>query len=299
MLKNRTFMIAAGFALIAVICWSGNWVLGRAIRSEIPPIGLSFWRWVTATVILLPVGLRAGKAEWKAAFAKWYVVMGLALFGASLFQTMIYIGLRSTEATNALLLNSTAPLFVILFAWLALGTRPNSRQMLGIAVSFIGVSVLVGRGDVNRLLAMRFNAGDIWVMSAIVIWGAYSVLLKFKPAGVSPMMLVFLTSLCGALILLPVYIWDVSLGHVVHINKANIGSIFYTGLFASVVAFLAYNAAVERIGPNKTIYFLHLMPVSGAILSFIFLDEQLAMYHVIGFAIVLSGVLYATTGRAE
>ena len=124
----------AGFAVIAVIFWSGNWVLGRAIRAHIPPIGLSLWRWAGATVILVPVALRSRPSDWHALRDNWKLVALLGSLGGALFQSMVYIGLQSTEATNALLLNATAPLYVIVIAWLVLGSRVNGRQMVGTSI---------------------------------------------------------------------------------------------------------------------------------------------------------------------
>jgi drug/metabolite transporter (DMT)-like permease len=291
---NKTILLAAGFATIAVICWSGNWVLGRAIRADIPPIGLNFWRWVTAAIILTPMALRSRPSDWRAFRTHWRLLWTLGLLGAAVFQTMVYVGLKSTEATNALLLNATAPLYVIVIAWLVLGSRVNARQMVGISISFVGAAILVSRGDLNAIAELQFNIGDLWILSALVIWGVYSVLLKFKPPEMSSVMMVFFISITGVAILTPFYIWETLSGQPVHVNAATLGSIAYTGVFASVVALLAFNAAVERIGPSKTIYFLHLMPVFGALFSFIFLGERLATYHLIGFPIALGGVLLAT-----
>lgn len=291
---NRAVLIAAGFAVIAVICWSGNWVLGRAVRADIPPIGLSFWRWLVAVVILFPVALRSKPSDWQALRQSWKVVAAMGLFGAALFQSMVYIGLHSTQATNALLLNATAPLYVIVIAWLVLGSRVNARQMVGISISFIGAAILVSRGELATLLHLKFNIGDLWIIAALVVWGLYSVLLRFKPAGMSSLMLVFFIAVCGVIFLTPLYIWETVFGQPMHLNMPTVWSVLFTGVFASVVAFIAFNEAVARIGPSKAVYFLHLMPVFGALFSFIFLGETLSLYHLIGFPIALGGVLMAT-----
>ncbi len=291
---NRAVLLAAGFAVIAVICWSGNWVLGRAIRADIPPIGLSFWRWVVATIILFPVAMRSNPSDWHALRENWKIVAALGFLGAALFQSMVYIGLHSTQATNALLLNATAPLYVIVIAWLILGNRVNARQMVGISISFVGAAILVSRGDLATLTSLQFNIGDLWIIGALVIWGLYSVLLRFKPAGMSSLMLVFFIAVSGVTFLTPFYIWESVAGQPMHLNMATVWSVLYTGIFASVVAFITFNEAVARIGPSKAVYFLHLMPVFGAVFSFAFLGERLVLYHLIGFPIALGGVLLAT-----
>ena len=294
MTLNRAVLVAAGFAAIAMVCWSGNWVLGRAVRADIPPIGLSFWRWTVASLILLPVALRGKPAEWRALREHWKLVAALGFLGAAVYQSVVYIGLHSTEATNALLLNATAPLFVIVIAWLISGDRVNARQMLGICISFVGAAILVSRGDLATLIQLKFNVGDLWIIGAVVIWGLYSVLLRFKPPAISRMMLVFCISVTGMAFLAPVYIWETATIQAVHLNGQTVLSILYTGIFASVVAFIAFNETVARIGPSKAVYFLHLMPVFGAVFSFVFLGERLELYHMIGFPVALGGVLLAT-----
>tara|TARA_R110002096_G_scaffold74746_4_gene176960 strand:- start:20033 stop:20920 length:888 start_codon:yes stop_codon:yes gene_type:complete len=295
-MRNNIVLVAAVFALIAVLSWSGNFVIGRAIRAEISPASLSFWRWAIASIILLPVALRTTRAEWAAIRGGWKVLFALGLFGAALFQTMTYIGLTMTPATNALLLTAVNPMAVILLAWVVLGERAGLRQWIGIAVSFVGVLVLVTQGNIEILKTLSFNQGDLWIFGAVIIWGCYSVSLKLKPEGVRPMMVVFCTAITGAVMIFPFYLWDVASGDIFAINLKTVSGILYTGIFASVIAFASFNAAVARIGPSKASYFLHLMPVFGAILAYIILGERLEAYHFVGFPIALAGVLVATTG---
>lgn len=291
---NRNFLTAAGLAALAALLWAGNWVLGRAIRADVPPFGLTFWRWALAAVILLPLAWRHLGRDWTIVRAHLPLVATLALLSAAMFQSMTYIGLHSTEAVNALLVSATMPVFVVIIAWLVLGERLLMRQALGIAVSFCGVAYIIARGEPARLLVLHLNRGDLWILAALVVWGLYSVLLKFRPAGLSLVGMTFFIALMGALFILPLHLWEVSQGRGVPLTPAGIGAVAYTGVFASVVALLSYNAAVARIGPSRSVFFLHLMPVFGAGLAVIFLGEDLASFHVIGFPVALAGVLWAT-----
>lgn len=293
---NRTFLTAAGFVLIAVLCWSGNFVLGRFVRGDIVPTSLSFWRWAVATIVLLPVAFSVGRQQWRIAFAHWPVLAGLGLLGAALFQTMSYIGLQGTLATNAVLLTAANPISVMLLAWLVLGEKANLRQMIGMVISFAGMIILASHGDLDGLRTFSFNTGDLWIVGAVLVWGGYSVLLQFTPAGVSPMFVVFLTAFTGTLFIAPFYIRDILVGDIFALNITTLSAIAYTGLFASVLAFFSFNAAVARIGPSRASFFLHLMPVLGALMAFFFLGEDLQGYHFVGFAVTLGGVLFATSG---
>lgn len=288
-------MIAAGLAALASLCWAGNWVLGRAIRADVPPFGLTFWRWALAAVILLPFGWSRLRADWGVVRANLPLVAAMALLSAAMFQSMTYIGLHSTEAINALLVSATMPVFIVIIAWIVLRERLTARQAAGIAVSFCGVAYVIARGEPQRLLSLHFNVGDAWILAALVVWGLYSVLLKFKPKALSAVGLTFFIAVMGAGFILPLHLWEVAQGMTVPLTAAGIGSVLYTGIFASVVALLSYNAAVARIGPSRAVFFLHLMPVFGAGLAVVFLGERLEAFHLIGFPVALGGVLFATS----
>lgn len=295
MAMNRNFAIAAGLAALASLCWAGNWVLGRAIRADVPPFGLTFWRWFLAALILLPFEARRLRADWAVVRANLPLIAAMAVLSAGMFQSMTYIGLHSTEAINALLVSATMPVFVVIIAWIVLRERLSPRQALGIGISFCGVAWIIARGEPARLLDLHFNVGDAWILGALVVWGIYSVLLKFRPKGLSPVGLTFFIAVIGTGCMLPFMLWELSRGLHVPLTPAGLGSVAYTAVFASVVALLAYNAAVARIGPSRAVFFLHLMPVFGAGLAVLFLGETIASYHAVGFPVALGGVLWATS----
>lgn len=296
--SKKTVLIACVLATLAMVFWSGNWVLGRAIRADIPPLGLNFWRWALATVLIFPFAIGPARRDWPVVRKHWKVVLGLGTLGASLFQSMVYIGLHNTEAINALLLNATAPVFVVFIAWAAFREPLNVRQLSGIGISFIGVAILVSRGDFATLRGLTLNRGDVWILMALFVWGSYSVLLKRRPKELGSASLVFYISVTGTVLMFPAYVWEMSTGLMVDFtSQATLLSIAYTGIFASVLAFLVYNAAVVRIGPVRTAFFLHLMPVFGSFFAIIFLGERLSSYHISGFVIVIAGVLFATTAK--
>ena len=294
---TKNILIATALALIAVTCWSGNFIIGRAIRADITPISLSFWRWMGASILLFPFAFKMTQLQWKSAQEGWLILAGLALTGAALFQTMTYIGLRYTEAINGLLILTLSPLVIIILAFFFLKDRISLKQLIGIAISLLGAVFLICRGELERLLSLTFNLGDIWILGAVIVWGFYSILLKYKPADVPPMMVVFFTAIGGVLMLLPLYLWEIYFTGFTKFSLTNIGAILYTAIFASILAFSSFNAAVQRIGPSKTIFFLNMMPVVGSILAVIILGERFEIYHWIGFPLAIFGVFLATLTR--
>ena len=292
---NRAALLAFALAVLAMVMWSGNWVVVRAARTDIPPLGLNFWRWVLATLVLLPFAGAAAWRDWPAARRHWRVMLGLGATGAAVFHSMINIGLRTTEAINALLLNLAVPIIIIVMAWAVFRDTISRRQTLGIVVSLVGGVVLISRGEIAALARLQFNIGDLWILSALVVWGAYSVLLKRRPAEIGGLSLLFYMSVIGVVLMAPAYAWEtLAAGRPVAPSLSTAASVAYTGVVASVLAFLCYNAALARIGPNATGFFLLLMPVFGSALAIIFLGETLHLYHLIAFATVFVGILLAT-----
>jgi drug/metabolite transporter (DMT)-like permease len=287
---------ASPFLLLTLtaLFWAGNFVMGRALKSSIPPITLSFWRWTVAFLILLPFGIPHLRAEWPLVRQNWRMLTVYGVLGVSCFNTCVYIGLHSTTATNALLLNSVIPILIVLLSHLLGGTPVSSRQALGIAVSLTGVLTIVCRADPAVLLALQINKGDLWILTAVISWALYTFLLRKCPLILHP--LSFLTSIIaiGVIPLAMLYAWEFSQGGGFALNSASIASILYMALFPSVLAFIFWNQAVRDVGPNKAGLFLYLMPVFGAILSAVFLGESILAFHLIGMALIFAGIHLTT-----
>jgi drug/metabolite transporter (DMT)-like permease len=282
----------------AVLCWSGNWIVGRAVRSEIPPIGLNFWRWAIACLILAPFVLPGFARQARALRHHWRITLVLSMTGIVVFQALVYAGLQRTPAINAVLMNSAIPLFIILCAWLLDRERPRPAQFIGIAVSFLGIAAIVSRGSIGELFAFRLNSGDLLILAAMPVWGIYTVLFRRRPPGIAPMTLVFVFSAVGTLINLPLYLAEMALtGRGVPASPDALAAVAYVAVFASVIAFYAWNESVVRIGPSRTGVFVHLMPAFGTLLAMLFLAEVPRWYHGVGIALIFAGVWLAARGR--
>ena len=144
-------------------------------------MALNFWRWTVAALILLPFALPALVAQRAVLRRDAGILLVLAFFGVALFQTLVYLGLRTTTAVNAVLLNSSLPLFMLLCSWAIERERATHRQVAGMLVSFAGILVILSRGELERLLQVELHSGDAWILLAMPVWGIYSVLLKRRP----------------------------------------------------------------------------------------------------------------------
>lgn len=289
-IKTHPFLLLTLTALF----WAGNFVIGRAMKNTIPPISLAFWRWALALVILIPFSLSHIRAELPLLKKNWRLLAVYGVLGVSCFNTFVYIGLHSTTATNALLINSVIPILIVLLSRLIAGTPVSSRQALGIAVSLAGVLTIICRGNPDIILSLHINKGDAWILLAVVSWAFYTFLLRQRPAELHP--LSFLASIVaiGLIPLLALYVVECYQGNRFVLNTANISSLLYVALFPSVLAFIFWNQAVREVGPNKAGLFLYLMPVFGAILSAVFLGESIRSFHLIGMALIFTGIHLTT-----
>lgn len=167
---------------LAVAFWAGNFVLGRAVRDVVPPVTLAFWRWTLAAAVVSPVAAPRLRAAWPTLRAHARLVALLAFLGVAVFNTLIYLGLHATTAVNAVLLQSTMPVMIVLLALAIDGARLRTHQVAGIALSLAGATWVLVRGDVGALGEIRLSGGDALILLAVVCYAAYSVLLRRRPA---------------------------------------------------------------------------------------------------------------------
>ena len=276
--------------------WAGNIVIGRAVAGQVPPITLAFWRWAGAFTLAIGFAWPLVERDWPVMRRHWPVMLMLSATGIASYNTLSYIGLQSTSALNALLLQSAAPVMVLLWALALFGDRPGPAQVLGVLVSLLGVGVIAGHGSIDALRQLTFNRGDLWILAAVAIYGAYSPLLRRRPA-VHPLAFLAVSIGVGVLMILPFYLWELSTGARVRGGASSYAAIAYTAVLPSCVAYLFFNRGIELIGAARAGQSAHLMPVFGAVLALVFLNERLHLYHAAGVLLIAGGLLLASLRR--
>lgn len=277
-----------------MLCWAGNWVVGRAIHEQVPPLALNFWRWAASLLLILPFAWTALRSQWRLMLRHWQWVLPMAAIASAIFQSMVYVGLQHTTALNGALLIALVPVAVAAIAAALLGDRISARQALGILVSLAGAVVVIVRGELSVLRALAFNPGDLWILAAMPIWALYTVLLKRWPAGLERMSFLAAMAIVGTLLQAPLYAWEWAGGRHLVATPASIAAIAYTAVFASFLAFIFYNAALQRTSPTVAGPFHHLHPAFTALLGIAFLGERFGWHHAVGVACIALG-LYLTS----
>jgi len=286
---------AFAFLALANLFWAGNWVLGRALRDAFDPVSLNFWRWAVAVVALAPFALPGLAAKRELIRRHAGILALLALCGVAVFQSLVYLGLQSTSAVNAVLINCSAPLAILLCAWAIDGERATLRQLAGILVSVAGIFVIVSRGEPARLLQFELHAGDAWILLAMLVWGVYSVLLRRRPAQLGGVHFLFVLSAAGVVLLAPAFAFQVLRAPPRLPTACEALAVLYVGLAASVAAFMLWNRGVAIVGANAAGFTLYLLPAFGTLLALALLGESFAAFHAAGIATIVAGVLLATS----
>ena len=281
---------------LTTLFWSGNMVIGRALRDQVPPLSLAFWRWTIAFALTVPLAWPHWRRQWPLLRQNWRTVTLLGLLGVGGYNTLAYIALKYTPATNALLLNSFIPVATIALSWALLGKFLRRSEWLGVLLSLFGVTIIVCQGNWQTLTSLRLNVGDLWMLGAVFVWAFYTIGLQWRPAGVHPLLLLAAFTLVGLAALAPAYAWEIAQGRQITVTPASLAGIAYTGVFPGFLGYVFYNRAVGEVGASKASLFIHLMPVFGTLLSAIFLDEIPRLYHYLGIALIFTGI-YLTTAR--
>ena len=280
--------------ILATLLWGGNFVIGRAVAGDIPPITLAFLRWCVAFIVFLPIAYSRVKREWHMIKANWPAVIVMAITGVACFNTLVYIGVYYTTSINASLMNSSTPIIIYILSFIFLKERLSKFQLIGTALSLSGVAFILSKGSLETLLSFSFNKGDLIVLIAVFCWGVYSLLVK-QYAGRLPGYSTFLVTIAlGVMMLLPFTIYELMTTSVEIVwSPSTIGAILYVGIIASIVAFLSWNNGVVALGANKASIYLNFIPLFAAIFAVLFLDEDLLLAQLIGGLAVICGVLLA------
>ncbi len=290
-----------GFALallmVAPLLMASNPVMGRAAVEFVPPLALAFWRWLLCFIILLPLTWRSLRRHQDVLKQHGGLILLLGALGMGVSGGFVYVGVQYTTATNASIIYAASPVMMLIIATFLDRETIQTRQIVGIVLSLIGVATIIGKGDWQALLAIEFNVGDIWVLGAATSWAFYSVLIRRLSNLVPTFTLFAAIILAGVIVLAPFYLWESATGQTMTLNGATILSLAGVVLIASLFAFTAFQKGIAVIGAARAGPFMYLMPVYGAGLAVLFLSERFELFHAIGLCLILPGVALASLKR--
>lgn len=278
---------------------SGNGIIGRAVHQDVPPVGLSFWRWVVASLVMLPFSWRHLRRQSDLVRQHWRLMV-LLTFGLILLgNTLIYVALNFTTAINAGVVAVSRPVVIAIIAWLLYRVTVTRWQVMGIGTAMAGVILVISRGDPEVLASLQFNRGDLLLVLATVAFCTYQVLISRLPKTLHPLVVLQVTMTLGAFFLAPVYLCETLFLRPVPFNAISVVTILYVAIFASALAVAAINTGISLIGIRRAGVFNYLQLVFLTIMAVIFLGEVVETFHIAGIGLILLGIYINTLGKSD
>ena len=290
MSPRRAYVLLTAAALF----WSGNWIAGRVIADLVPPVALTFWRWVIALAILAPlVAPRLWKQRGLLA-REWKPIALLGLLGGGVHNVLQYWGLQYTSATNGSIFNSLVPIFIIVLGAALLRDPFPRAAAAGASLSLAGALAIVTRLDIQTILQLRFNAGDLLIIVSLVMVAGYTLALRWRPQGLDALSFLACFALVAEVPVGIAYAVEHASGARMILNGTALLGLLYVAIFPALLAYHFWNLGVAAIGAPRAGVFMHLMPFFGSVLGVALLGERFGVHHAAGMALIIAGVAIAT-----
>ncbi len=283
--------LAYTLLVFATFCWSGNFIVGKfAYLFEVPPLTLNFLRWASVWLILIPFTYKEIYKNFTHIKKNWIVISFMGIITISTFNSVVYFALTYTQVINAVLVLSAIPAVTIVISSIMRVDKTNIFQLFGLLLSIIGVTAIISNADIQKISALNFNKGDLWMLVCVFTWAIYSTLLKKHKFRFSQFTLIQLMVSVGIIFLIPQFFYEKSIGLEVNFNKAFFIILFYVVIFPALAAYYCWQKGVEIVGPNRATMFIQLMPLLGAVLAIIIFKEKFELYHFAGASFILTGI---------
>ena len=281
------------FVILNTVIWSGNYVVGRLIIGEIPPITFNSLRWLVTLLILACFALPRLKREWQAVKRFLPTIAVCGVISVSLYNPLAYIGAQTTSAANLALISVTTPIFIVLFSCFK-GDKPTRNQILGCILAFLGSVYLVINGQLANLFGLKFATGDLLMLVAAIIFAVYSMMLSKVPEGISQTSILTVMTFIGLILTIPFVIWEWSQPDVAPIkfNSLFFITVIYTGIGNSLLAWWLWNLALLNAGPILTGVIHYTLPIMSGIFGYLILGEAMTAVHYISGAAIIGGVMW-------
>jgi drug/metabolite transporter (DMT)-like permease len=277
--------------ILATLFWSGNFIVGKfATLFQIPPLTLNVFRWISVWLILIPFTYKEIYKNLPIIKKNWLVISFMGVITISTFNSVVYFALNYTQVINAVLVLAAIPAATIVFSFLMNIEKTNIFQLIGLFLSIIGIGTIISTGDLEKIISLSFNKGDLWMLVCVLTWALYSTLLKKNKFRLTQFSLIQLMVSVGILFLIPQFFYEQSIGLELNFNKAFFLILFYVVVFPAIAAYYCWQKGVELIGPNRASMFIQLMPLFSAVMAILIFKEKFEMYHFTGAIFILIGI---------
>jgi drug/metabolite transporter (DMT)-like permease len=283
--------------VLTTLFWGGNAVAGKLAIGHVSPMLLTALRWGVAMVVLWLIGHKQLRIDWQLVRGNLPLLMALGFLGFAVFNIALYSALLYTTAINVSIEQAAMPMLIFAANFLLFRLRVTWLQIVGFVLSITGVALTASHGDPREFLALNVNFGDLLMLIGVIVYSAYTVALRLKPAIHWQSLMIVLTGV-AFIGTLPFVAAEFYAGAGIVPDVQGLGVVAYTIFFPSIVAQIFYIKGVEMIGANRAGLFINLVPIFGTLLSVMILRETFHLYHGIAMVLVLGGIWLAeASGR--
>ena len=282
-------------AYIMLVCatlfWAGNFMIGKlAFLTNIPPMSLVFYRWLLVWLILLPFTLKEILKYKNVILGNLPLLFFLALTSVGLFNSFTYLSLVHTQVINASLFNTAIPAIIILLCFIFKIEKTNKFQIFGLILAVFGILSIITKLDLNVLLSLNFNKGDLIMIGGVISWGLYSAFLKKKKFNLPLLTLVHVLCTFGLIFIFPQFFYEFSQEQFITFDINLFYILIFLALFPSIGSYYCWAGAVSIIGANRAGIFLSLTPLFSTIMAITFFNELFQFFHLIGAILIILGL---------
>lgn len=286
-------------ALVAVFFWSFNIIIASYFATSLSPFEIAFGRWFIASLILTAMAWKDLRREKLRLFQNWQLVLWLAITGIVLDNTLIYFAGRTASAIDMGLLDVTGPIFLVILTRIFLKVKISLQQIVGLIIAVFGVLVIIMQGDLTQLANFNFVSGDFWMLLNTFCFAVYSLLQAKRPTEISQSAMLGATAIIGTVILLPSMLLEVSIPRLEAFNPEDLAVVVYLGIFNSVISYLAWNTALNKIGNVKTSIIYYLLPLFSGVEAYFLLGEQIYVSQLVGGLLVIFGIAMVSLHKRQ
>ncbi|WP_166368504.1 DMT family transporter [Psychromonas sp. SA13A] len=291
--NNRILWMAFLGLLMTNLFWAINAILARSYMPEVAPIAMNLFRWFGVFILLTPFCLPRVIKNWAMIRPHLSALTGLAILSIVFYNSLLYLAANFTTVVNITLINTLIPIATLLMAWRVLGNRPRLMQFLGMVISILGVLLILTKGQLLHLLSLKFSQGDLLMIAAVVVWALFTVLLKKLSLKLSSINVLYLLIMLGLPFLIVAYAIEAVFFKFYLPSFEHISLFAYLWVFPSILAYIFWTNGVLRLGAESASLSITLMPLFGAVLAIVFLDESIFWFHIAGGVCSLLGMLFA------
>ena len=279
---------AAFFMTLATFLWAGTAIAGKVGVREFPPFTLSFLRFLLASAVMFVISREAART--RLSVRDITVVVSLGLTGMFANNALFFVALQYTSVINVTTIAATSPLMTSLLAAAWAGERLTSGRVAAILLAFAGVVSLLFNGDIDRVMRLDMNIGDLYQIAAILAFAVYNVVSKRFATNLTTPVIVTWGLVVATVATIPFAILEHPVAPVLAATAAGWGGVVYTALFGSCAAYLLQQASIKIIGAARTAGFMNLIPVFTMAMAAVAFGERVTQVQIASAAVIILGV---------